>query len=112
MNRLKHERINVASNNFNITPDAISELKNMFKKAVTDHFLGYCSVKGLISKVESQIHFEKYMKMLVRPKSHYEPAITIKDTLQYMKKKAPYYIDLDEFLLYFTLHPYAYYAVE
>ena len=29
-----------------------------------------------------------------------------------MKRKAPYYVDLDQFLLFFTVHPYAYYAVE
>ena len=33
--------------------------------------------------------------MFVRPKSHCEPAQTVKETIQYMKRKAPYYVDLD-----------------
>ena len=52
------------------------------------------------------------MKLLARPKSNYEPAITVKETIEYMKKKAPFFVDLDEFLLFFTVHPYAYYPVE
>ena len=73
----------------------VAELKNIYKKCVTEQFICFSSVKGLALKIMSQLNFEKYMKMLVRPKSHYEPAITVKEAIQYMKKKAPYYVDLD-----------------
>jgi len=48
----------------------------------------------------------------VRPKSNYEIQYNVEDTLKYIKRKAPEYIDLDEFILYFTVKGFTYYPIE
>jgi hypothetical protein len=70
MSKFKKEKINVPSNNFHIPLELVQELKSIFKKSFLDHFMGYCSVKGLIAKLEASLNLEKYMKILVRPKGN------------------------------------------
>lgn len=35
------------------------------------------------------------MNHVVRPKSNYDAGTTFKDTLEYIKRKAPHFVDLD-----------------
>lgn len=73
----------------------IYELKSIFKKCFVDHFYGYCSVEALIAKMHTSIVLQRYLKTDVRPKSHNQVALSLKDTIQYIRIKAPLFIDLD-----------------
>ncbi len=54
---------------------------------------------------------QKYSKTNVRPKNHYDLALTIKDVINYIKRKGASFVDLDEFLLYFSASPFAFYPL-
>ena len=49
--------------------------------------------------------------MAVRPKGHYEVGVTVKEAILYMKEYSVYFVDIDQFLLFFTAKGYTYYPL-
>lgn len=52
------------------------------------------------------------MDAVVRPKSNYEVEVSMKDTINYITNYAPEFVDLDEFLLFFSVKGFTYYPIQ
>lgn len=99
-------------NYFNIPVEIINELKSVFHKCSKDFFLTFCSSEALMAKMESSNLLTRNAFACVRPKSNYEIEYTVSDVIKYFGRKAPEYVDLDEFLLFFTVRDFTCYPIE
>lgn len=52
------------------------------------------------------------MHAMVRPKSNYEVEVSLKDNIKYITDYAPEFVDLDEFLLFFSVKGFTYYPIQ
>jgi hypothetical protein len=90
----------------------VNELKNIYFKSLKNMFLSYCPLHALLGRLDKSKLIQNNLKCMVRPKGNYEVEVSLKDTIHYMTKYAPEFIDQDEFLLFFTVKGFSYYPIQ
>jgi hypothetical protein len=78
-----------AKNYYNLPPEVVNELKNIYLRSSKEMFLSYCPLSSLLAKLERSKVIQQNMHCLVRPKSNYEVEVPLKDTIHYITSYAP-----------------------